>query len=222
MPFPPDSLPPDPKQLLPLRGLTLLAVEDSRFTCDVLRLYCHRSGARLRRAETLAAARDCLALHPPDLLLVDLGLPDGRGEGLIADCVAQDRAVIGLSGDPDGRALALAAGATGFMVKPLPSLAEFQRLVLAAFSGEDGGALADPAPLPPPDPLALHDDLARAAALIGVPGAADYVAGFLQSLGRAAGDAALERAAMASRGAPDPGPLQRLLADRLARTVPLA
>lgn len=224
MPFPPDLRSSAAATDLPLRGLTILAVEDSRFTCDALRLYCHRSGARLRRAETLAAAQACIFLHPPDLVLVDLGLPDGRGEGLIANCAVRLMPVIGVSGDPDGRDLALAAGADGFLDKPLPGLAAFQQMILTAISGEERAAAAFPVndPLPPPDPLALHDDLTRAEALMADPLAADYVAGFLQSLGRISGDTALERAALASRHGADRGVLQHLLADRLAGTGPPA
>lgn len=62
-------------------------MEDSRFTCDALRLLCQR-GARLRRAETLAAAQAHSWLYRPDALLVDLGLP-GRGETLIATLAAR-------------------------------------------------------------------------------------------------------------------------------------
>ena len=50
---------------LPLQGITVLAVEDSRFACDALRLLCQRSGARLRRAETLEAARAHLGSTVP-------------------------------------------------------------------------------------------------------------------------------------------------------------
>ena len=54
MPFPPDPMSPQPplqgSGRLPLQGLSLLVVDDSRFTCDALRLVLQRAGARLRRA----------------------------------------------------------------------------------------------------------------------------------------------------------------------------
>eukprot|EP01031_Cornospumella_fuschlensis_P014764 gene14764-18040_t len=71
------------QQELPLQGVTILAVEDSRFACEALRLIARRAGARLRRAETMAAARDHLRVYRPDVVLIDLGLPDGRGDALI-------------------------------------------------------------------------------------------------------------------------------------------
>ncbi|MDZ7909754.1 MAG: response regulator [Gemmobacter sp.] len=107
---------------LPLQGLTLLAVEDSRLTCEVLRLMCQRSGARLRRADGLAAARVHLRRYRPDVVLIDLGLPDGRGEDLMADLAARPGhpPIIGMSGmGHDG----LPAGADAFLHKPLPGLA---------------------------------------------------------------------------------------------------
>ena len=85
---------------LPLQGLTLLIVDDSRFACDALRLILQRSGARLRRAESLEVARLHLGCYVPDLAIVDLGLPDGRGEVLIAELAQQGLPVLGLSGDP--------------------------------------------------------------------------------------------------------------------------
>ncbi|MEY4983700.1 MAG: hypothetical protein RIR62_1966, partial [Pseudomonadota bacterium] len=67
-----------------LAGLTLLAVEDSRLAADGLRLLCRSQGARLRRAATCAEAGRHLSLYRPDAILIDLGLPDGNGEALVA------------------------------------------------------------------------------------------------------------------------------------------
>ena len=82
MPFPPDGpcLPEarTATAALPLRGVTVLMVEDSRVTCDALRLIFQRTGARLRRAETLLAARTHLESYRPDLVIVDLGLPGAK------------------------------------------------------------------------------------------------------------------------------------------------
>lgn len=232
MPFPPNvplfpAGPPAirPANALPFRGLTLLLVEDSRFTCDALRLICLRAGGRLRRAETLAGARAYLARFRPDLAIVDLGLPDGRGEGLIADLAAQGLPVLGMSGDPDGRGAALAAGAAGFVDKPVGAIAAFQTLILGLV-GRDPvdapGFGTMPAPDNVADPLAFHDDLLRVSDLFGAvdaPGAdtgnANYAAGFLRSLGRAAGDGDLERAAADAGNAPGRAALARLLDDRL-------
>jgi len=219
---PPTVTPPN---ALPFRGLTILLVEDSRFTCDALRLICLRAGGRLRRAESLAGARAYLSRYRPDLAIVDLGLPDGRGEKLIADLQAQGLPVLGMSGDPDGREAALAAGASGFVEKPVGGIAAFQALILSLVGRDPAdapgfGAMTAPACMA--DPLAFQDDLLRVSDLIGAadaPGAeagcADYATGFLRSLGRAAGDGDLERAAAEAGTAPGRAALTRLLADRL-------
>lgn len=231
MPAPPDPVllpPPLPRPAgggLPLQGVTLLAVEDSRLACDALRLFCQRSGARLRRAATLEEARAHLRVYRPDAVLVDLGLPDGRGEGLIRALAAGPGrpGLLAMSGDPGGRAPALAAGADAFLEKPVPGLVVFQRTILpllpgraAALLPEDGPAAADPA--------ALHDDLARAArALRAGPGAEErrYLAGFLTGLARQTRDAALGEATAALRS---PGEglhrLARLLDERLTDSTP--
>jgi CheY-like chemotaxis protein len=224
MPFPPEGprLPDVPASALPLRGVTVLAVEDSRFTCDALRLVLTRSGARLKRAETLAAARSHLACYRPDLVIADLGLPDGRGEALIAELAATGQPVLALSGDPGARDAALDAGAVAFIDKPIPSVADFLRLVGQLVAGDRADVAGGAPPGSPADPLALRDDLARAAQLI-TSGGSDlgYVAGFLRSLARAAGDTALERAALAA--ATDTGrlALSQLVADRLSALHPV-
>lgn len=222
MPFPPAAMPlPAAHSRLPLQGLTVLLVEDSRFTSDALRLICQRSGARLRRADTLAAARAHLRCYRPDVVIIDLGLPDGRGEELIAELSGKDAVVLGMSGDPAGRQVALAAGAHAFLDKPAGSVSAFQRLILRLVAG-NGAAMMPTTDLPVAgDPLALRDDLSMAADLVAQREAdSSYATGFLRSLARASGDAALEQAAGLAGTAPGRDALSRLLADRLARLDP--
>jgi DNA-binding response OmpR family regulator len=201
---------------LPLQGLTLMIVDDSRFTCDALRLILQRAGARLRRAESLEIARLHLNCYRPDLAIIDLGLPDGRGEDLIAELSSQGFPVLGLSGDPDGRDLALDAGAAGFLEKPLGSVAGLVRLIRQLTTGVGPVEKGEDMPAPSGDPMALRDDLARAAALITAPGDPTYARAFLQSLARASGDSALEEAVRNSRTAFDRALLSRLIDERIA------
>jgi two-component system OmpR family response regulator len=187
----------------PLAGLTVLVVEDSRFACEAMRLLCLRSGARIRRADTLRSARRHLQLYRPSVLVVDLGLPDGSGLDLIAEqASARPRVdvILAISGDPGQEEAALVAGAQGFLSKPLTSLDAFQHAVLARLPD-------NPMPNTPrallgedvhPDGAALRDDLAQAASLLA--GVADdrsftYLSQFLGSLAHAAGDSALGTAA---------------------------
>lgn len=207
---------------LPLQGLTLLAVEDSRFCCEALRQLCLRSGARLRRAESLTAALAHLRLYRPDLLIIDLGLPDGRGEDLIRALCGEERphgpVVLGCSAAGDGRQRAQAAGAIGFLDKPLPGLTDFQAVILAALKGREL-----PAPLAvadTSDPLALRDDLVRAQKALRRQqdkGGQDWLSGFLTGLARQSGDQALAELAGALREGPSArSALEILLADRIS------
>ena len=207
--MPQPESPPSPTLFgpaLPMQGLTLLAVEDSRFACEALRLMAQRSGARLRRAETLRDARRHLAIYRPDLVLVDLGLPDGPGTSLIRDLALAPGGpvVLGLSGDPSGRGAALAAGAAGFVEKPIGGLAEFQSVILRHLPGRSD-QMADPAtPTPEPDRLALREDLARAAGMLAQgpdAGQRAYLARFLTGIARSTRDSALARAAADLPGA---------------------
>lgn len=226
MPFPPDAHMSrsalHPRGRLPLQGLTVLIVDDSRFTCDALRMILQRAGARLKRAESLEIARLHMGLHRPDLAIVDLGLPDGRGEDLIAELAAQGFPVLGMSGDPDGRALALDAGAAGFVDKPIGSVAGFVRLIRQLVTGAGAEEKGEDPPPPPGDPVALRDDLARAAALLSGPGDPAFARAFLQGLARASGDAELEAAVRQSGTAFDRAKLARLVEDRLQALRSLA
>lgn len=116
----------------PLGGVTILLVEDGHAASDALRLPCARLGARLLRAGSPGQARRHLRVYLPGCVIVDLGLPGGSGAGLLSD-LAQARpridVLLGISADPWAESLALAAGADGFLTRPLASPALLQRAV---------------------------------------------------------------------------------------------
>lgn len=200
-----------------MRHITILVVEDSRYSCEVLRLYCRQLGLRLRRAADLASARAHLRLYRPDIALVDLDLPDGPGEDLIAQMVAgghRPGLIIATSGDDSARAAALDAGADVFLDKPLPDLVEFRGFLVDHFPAPLPLALLPNRPFrPETDPLALHDDLALAARGLERAQNLGFVSGFVAGVARAAGDTELRDVA---RGGPsDFRPLRDIVNERL-------
>jgi CheY-like chemotaxis protein len=187
----------------PLLGMTILVVEDSRFACEALRLMCLRSGARIRRADCLASARRHLQVYRPSAVIVDHGLPDGSGLELIAELNAalpRVGIIMGMSGDGVGASAAQAAGADGFLDKPLASLAGFQRAILEHMPSERQpcGPRAVNDEVIEPDKLAYLDDMAHAATLLEDHGDGpmmDYIAQFLGGVARSAKDGHLAEAA---------------------------
>lgn len=190
----------------PLCGITILLVEDSRFASEAVRLLCLRSGARIRRADCLRTAERHLATYRPTVALIDLGLPDGSGLGLIERLhAAQPRlpAILATSGDEALEPAARAAGADGFLAKPCTGLAAFQSAVLSALRLEAGAARAvAPGDRVAPDVLAYRDDLAGVSELLcdsaGTSTLA-YAAQFLAGVARSADDPPLAEAAGALR-----------------------
>ncbi|MBK5947768.1 response regulator [Rhodobacter veldkampii DSM 11550] len=215
----------------PLQGLTVLVVEDSRFASEAMRLLCLRSGARIRRADCLRTARRHLQVYRPGAVIVDLGLPDGSGADLIADlAAARPRlpVILAISGDPAGAAPARAAGADGFLTKPIDSLALFQQAILGCLpaNARPYGLHMLPDARVEPDRLALRDDLSHVAGVLAKApdeAAIDYITRFLAGLARSSGDPALaDAAADLARGrqsgaaaAPGLARLHSLVAERL-------
>lgn len=228
---------PEPDPARPLRGMTVLVVEDSRFASEAIRLLCLRSGARIRRADTLAAAHRHLSVYRPSVVIVDLGLPDGSGLDLIDElAAAQPRvpALFGISGDDTLERSALAAGADGFFPKPMESLAHFQQTVLAQVRDVCAPArlqaVSDDVVVP--DHVALQDDIDLMTEAIQNEPAGDrldYIAHFLSGVGRVAHDDDLIAAAQGLARARAEGRGMRrgiahiahLLDERRARLAPL-
>jgi len=92
-----------------LAGVRVLLVEDHRDTAELLRAVLGRHGAGVRVAASLAEALAMLAELEFDVLVSDIGMPDGTGYDLVKRMRAQAHAV----GRPPMPAVALTAFAGG-------------------------------------------------------------------------------------------------------------
>lgn len=197
-----DALMPKPTAERPLQGVTALVVEDSRFASEAIRLLCLRSGARIRRADTLASAHRHLGVYRPTVVIIDMGLPDGSGAELIAELAGANPRVpviLGLSGDPETEAAALAAGADGFLAKPVESLASFQSTVMGLLPAEmlPKAPRVVPSGVVHPEASALAEDLTQVAMMMREApkeNALEYLIHFLEGIAKTAHDGALEEA----------------------------
>ena len=106
--------------------ISVLIVEDEP---EFLRVYCEaitrEPDFRLSGAvSTLSAAMALVEQAVPDVLVVDLGLPDGNGADLIRRAVKRrpdcDALVLTVFGDDQHVIDAIEAGATGYLLKDSP------------------------------------------------------------------------------------------------------
>ena len=224
-----------PSARRPLLGLTILVIEDSRYACEARRLLCLRSGARIRRADCLKSARRHLQVYRPSVVITDVGLPDGSGLDLIKEMDAarpRVRIILAISGDENVEEETLAAGADGFLAKPITSLAAFQNAILSRLP--DDRQPSGPRQLADetiePDPIAFLDDMAHAADVLNdtqEEQTLDYLAQFVGGVARSAGDAPLAKAAenlalARSEGRPvatDAAVIAGLVQERLERKI---
>ena len=225
-----------PTAMRPLLGLTVLVVEDSRFASEAVRLLCIRSGARIRRADSLTAAHRHLQLYRPSVVIIDIGLPDGSGIDLVRDIAkADERPVILATSGADGDGLeaeAIDAGADGFLAKPIDTVSAFQQAILAHMPPDmrpSGPRLVSDEVIQP-DTLSLREDLSHLDELLRTePDQLSYVAPFLQGLARLAGDQqlktasdALSEACMAGKDVTSPiAEIRALIQTRLKVPVPV-
>ena len=185
----------------PLLGVTVLVVEDSRYASEAVRLMCLRSGARIRRADSLETARRHLSVYRPTVVLIDVGLPDGSGLDLIetlAEAIPRIEVILGISGDTSIERTVFAAGADSFIAKPIDNLAAFQHAILSQLpvDRQPPGPRMLTQEIVQPDSVAYHDDLAHIAQVLRDDDTdnIDYVTQFLGGVARSVKDHALDRA----------------------------
>ncbi|WP_336972194.1 response regulator [Alcaligenes sp. PF14] len=99
----------------------ILIVEDECNIRRFVRIALEQEGMSVIEASTLAQARMDAATRRPDLMIVDLGLPDGDGKDLIRDLrswVYSPILVLSAREREEEKVAALNAGADDYLVKP--------------------------------------------------------------------------------------------------------
>jgi DNA-binding response OmpR family regulator len=100
----------------------LLLVEDDHTLGMTLEVSLAGEGHEIHLCRTLEAARRALVAHSPDLVLLDLGLPDGHGLELCRELRAQGSiipiVVLTAQGTVHARVDGLDAGADDYVTKP--------------------------------------------------------------------------------------------------------
>ena len=111
-------------------GAQLLVVEDERNVGETLAERLQSAGYRVTLAPSAARARQAWRAQPPQLTLLDVGLPDGNGFDLASELRAAvpQSAIIFLTahGNPEERVHGLELGADDYLTKPF----HFRELLL--------------------------------------------------------------------------------------------
>jgi CheY-like chemotaxis protein len=105
----------------------ILIVEDASFNLHAERITLEASGYRVIKSEEGAAALLLAKLNRPDLILLDLGLPDMNGLAVLAE-LKSDEATAGIpvlvctaDDRPETLESCTDAGCAGFLLKPFSS-----------------------------------------------------------------------------------------------------
>jgi DNA-binding response OmpR family regulator len=103
----------------------ILAVDDDPSVCDFYEHSLRLMGYDIECAPSAAKAREALAKRRPDLILMDIMMPDQDGisftRDLRGDAKTADIPIVVVSGLADAATLsdALLFGAAGYLVKPI-------------------------------------------------------------------------------------------------------
>ncbi|MDR3043551.1 MAG: sigma-54 dependent transcriptional regulator [Desulfovibrio sp.] len=99
----------------------ILIIDDDDGICHVLTRVAQRMGHTARAARSLAEGEALLSREPFDVVLLDVGLPDGNGLAAIPRVAARpsrpEVVVITGAGDPEGAEAAIGAGAWDYIEK---------------------------------------------------------------------------------------------------------
>jgi len=106
----------------PITGQRILVVEDERHDADLIIAVASSLDLRAEVVRSLVGAREALRRSRPLGIVLDLGLPDGRGDQLLRElkrsATHRDISVIVVTVDAESSAL-LAMGADDYLTKPI-------------------------------------------------------------------------------------------------------
>ncbi len=103
----------------------VLLVEDSPMISGALKMLLESSGLEVTIAASAADAVDWAGAEPADVMLLDIGLPDGDGLTVIEGLNARGKkpkAIYAMTGHSDAatRERCIAAGCDDVLLKPVP------------------------------------------------------------------------------------------------------
>jgi CheY-like chemotaxis protein len=106
----------------------VLLVDDSDLVTEALGILLVETGHRVTTAASVQGAIDAARADPPDVLLLDLTLPDGDGLEVLRTLASEGRApraTVALTGHDDEatQARCLAAGCRAVLAKPVRAAA---------------------------------------------------------------------------------------------------
>lgn len=130
----------------------LLTVEDETAIRELLAFICETDGHEVVKAASLTEARSALAEAEPDLILLDVMLPDGSGFDFLRELRSEPKTsaipvmMITARGDEADRVSGLDSGADDYIVKPfMPrELTARIRAVLRRIPSEERGGADHP------------------------------------------------------------------------------
>ena len=125
---------------------TILLVEDEESISEPLALALERDGFEPRVQPTVSRAIEAFHNEAPDLVLLDLMLPDGDGRDVLREIRKTSRVpviVLTARGDEVDRVLGLELGADDYVTKPF-SAAELLARIRAVLRRTDEGGPTEP------------------------------------------------------------------------------
>lgn len=103
--------------------LKILVVEDEQIMQErLVEMLYHAGASKVEACEDVAGARKAFAKTRFQILLLDLGLPDGNGHELMEEfkAIYKDQHIVLVTADDSIESIqkAISAGANGYVVKP--------------------------------------------------------------------------------------------------------